>query len=119
MTREFAGKMTWLPSALPISYDPGRIALNIGGDLVLLELAAGVLLGRIAETSMNDIIDALLLPAAHNHGAHVDFDSQILDRSQRTCDLLTPGSAFAGYVCFLRHGQRRKQGQHYGQPDDL
>ena len=69
--------------------------------------------------SMNDVIDALLLPAAHHHRAHVDFHSQVLDRRQRTGDLLTPGSAFAGYVCFLRHGQRRKQGQHTGQPNDL
>ena len=46
--------------------------------------------------------EPLLLPAAHDYGAHVDFHSQGLDRCQRTLDLLTPGSAFAGYICFLR-----------------
>ena len=68
--------------------------------------------------SMNDVIDALLLSAADDYGAHVDFHSQVLDCSKRTVDLLTPDSAFAGHVCFLRHGQRRKQGKQTGQPDD-
>src|SRR5580704_15639112 len=110
-------------AALPISHDPGGIALHVCGDLVLLELAACILLVRIAKTGMNDIIDALLLPAAHHYGAHVDFDSQVLDRCQRSRDLLTPGSAFAGYIRFLRpalrnNAERRKQGQHSSQPDN-
>lgn len=72
---------------------------------------------------MKDVIDALLLAAVYHHGAHVDLDSQILYRSQRSRYFLGPGSAFAGDFCFLRLALRkksywRKQGQHSGQPDD-
>ncbi len=68
---------------------------------------------------MNDILNALLLRTVHHHRAHIDFHSQVLDRCQRTCNLLTPGSPFAGYMCFLCHGQRHKQSQDRAQPDDL
>ena len=57
---------------------------------------------------MNDIIDALLLSAVYDYRTHVHFHAEILDRSQRTRDLLTPGSAFAGYMCFLRPNERRR-----------
>ncbi len=91
------------PSApLPVPDDPGGIALHIRSDLVLLELVPCFLLRRISEMSMNDIINGLLLPAANDYGAHVDFHSQVPHRCQRAGDLLTPSSAFAGYVCFLR-----------------
>src|ERR1700747_602020 len=111
-------------SPLPIAHDPGGISLHVGVDLVLLELAAGILLRRSSKTDMSDIIDALLLPASHDHGARIYFDPQILDSRQRTRDLLTPGSAFAGNPCFLRPSQRRKarrrkQSQSNGQPDAL
>src|SRR5450755_4980775 len=94
---------------LPIPNDPRRVALHIGRDLVLIELAACILLRRIAETRMNHITDALLLPATHHHGAHVQLHFQILHRRQRTRDLLTPGSAVAGYMCFLRPTRRNNR----------
>src|ERR1700722_4728864 len=73
--RKFSGKVTRPPSALPVSHHPGGVSPHIGGDLVLLELPTGVLLGRIAEMSMNHVIDALLLPAVYNDRAHVDLHS--------------------------------------------
>src|SRR5258708_14596716 len=106
----FSREMPGLPSSLPIAHDPDRVSLHVGSYLVLLELAAGILLRRGSEIRMNDIIDAFLLPAPHHHRAHVDFDSQILDRCQRAGDLLTPGPALAGYMCFLRPHQRHREG---------
>src|ERR1700676_387980 len=72
---KFAGEVAWSSSALPISHDPGGVAFHVRGDLVLFELPAGILLGRIAEMSMNHVIDALLLPATYDYGAHVNLDS--------------------------------------------
>ena len=122
--RDLAGKMPRLASALPIAHDPGSVTLHVGGYFVLLKLAARVLLGRGFEVRMNDIINALLLPPPHHHRAHVDFHSQVLHRRQRASDLLTPGFAFAGHVGLLRpalrnKGQRRKQSQHSGEPNNL
>ena len=68
---------------------------------------------------MNDVIDALLLAAAYDDRAHVNFDPQVLDRGQRTGDFLSPGSPFAGYlVSCAGLGRRlgRKQGQHPASP---
>src|SRR5580765_6454932 len=100
--RELAGEMPGMPSSLPISDDPGGITLYVGGHLVLLELLACFLLRRIAETSMKDVIDALLLATTYHYRAHVHFNSQNLDRSQRSRHFLCPGSAFAGDSGFLR-----------------
>src|SRR5579862_7599933 len=69
--RNLAREMSRMASALPVANNPSRVAFHVGGDFVLIELAARILLGRIAETRMNHIIDALLLPAAHYHGTHV------------------------------------------------
>src|SRR6202034_3551091 len=58
--RKFSGESARPPPPLPVANDPGSLALHICGNLILLELAACILLGRIAEMSMNHVIDALL-----------------------------------------------------------
>ena len=116
-------KCRGVSSALPVSHDPRSVALHVRGYFVLLKLAASFLLRRGSKTCMNDIINALLLPATHYHRTHIDFHSQVLDRSQRSCDLPVPRSRLRGIPAFpapgLRRSQRRKQAQHPGQPDDL
>jgi hypothetical protein len=68
---------------------------------------------------MNHVIDALLLPPSDDHRAHVDFDPQVFYSGKGTRNFLAPCAALAGDTCFLRQCQRRKQGQHASQPDEL
>jgi len=115
---EIAGKLVRM-FALPITDDPGCISANICCDLVGLELAACILLRGGKRTGMNHIIDALLLSPSNDHRAHVDLDSQVFYGGKGTSDFLAPCTALAGDTCFLRQCQRRKQGQHASQPDEL
>ncbi len=80
---------------------------------------ARVLLGRSLVVRMNDVIDALLLPTANNHGAHVHFDTQDFDPGQRPGSLLPPDAALAGDARLLRERKRRKHRKRTSQPNDL
>jgi hypothetical protein len=55
----------------------------------------------------------------HYHRTRIDSDSKILHSRKRSRDHLAPASPFAGDLGFLRHGQRRKQGQYKKQPNEL
>jgi len=113
--------MPWMRT-LPFADDPGGVALHIRGYFIQFKLVARLLLGRCVKPGMNDIINALLLPAAHNHRACIHFDSQILDCGQRAGDLLAPSTALLRHMSFLRQalrkkGQRRQHGQYADNPD--
>src|SRR5258708_26182464 len=115
---ELAGQLLWVPT-LPVAHDPGCVSANVCADFVGLELAACVLLRGRKRAGMNHIIDALLLSPVHDHRAHVYFDPQVFYSSQGTRNFLGPRAALPGYMRFLRQRQRRKQGQHASQPDEL
>ena len=68
---------------------------------------------------MNDVSDARLRTAFDDHRTHIHFDPQSFYRGQGTIDFLAPCVALAGDVSFLRRSQRRKQGQHANQADEL
>src|SRR5579872_562331 len=70
---KFTGKLS-RAAALPIAHDPGCISAHICADLEGLELTAGVLLRRSIGTSMNNVVNTLLLSSVNHYGAHVYLD---------------------------------------------
>src|SRR6266853_5718849 len=116
--RELARELPRSP-ALPVSDDPGGVSPHIGIDLVGIELAACVLLGRSVGACMDGVIDTLLLAASHVDRPHVDFDPQVLNCGKGTRDFLAPGAAFARHACFLGHPQRYQQGQCKNKSDEM
>src|SRR5207244_11922244 len=107
---EIAGKFPDT-TTLPVSDDPGGIALRVGADLIRLKFAAGLLLRRGISTTMNGVSDSRLRTAFDPYRSHVYFYSQSLGCGQIASDLLDPVAALAIDTGFLAHGQGRQRRQ--------
>ena len=93
--------------------------MNVGAQLVSLELAARIFLGRCVRVNVKGIVNARLLRPANHNCARVYSDFDVFCRGQRPCKDLAPDAVLAAYVRFLRHGQGRKYGQCAEQADEL
>src|SRR5580704_4669588 len=106
-------------ATLPLANHPGRIAVNIGAQLVSLELATRIFLGRCVRVNVKGIVDARLPRPANHNCACIYSDFDVFGRGQRPCKDLAPNAVLAAYVRFLRHGKGRKYGQYAEQADEL
>src|SRR5579872_7062253 len=98
-------------AALPFGYDPRRISVNVGVDLVGLEFTPGFVFRTAVRVIMNDVGDVLLRAALHVHRTNIHLDFQILDRGKRSGDLLRPVAALAIDTGLLRACQRQDEQQ--------